>query len=36
MKNFVHVKEDIPKILFKKMEENNTPNLKEFGKVALI
>lgn len=24
MKNFV--KEEIPKILFKKMEENNTPN----------
>lgn len=26
MKNLVHVKEKIPKILFKKMEENNTPN----------
>lgn len=32
MKNLVHVKEKIPKILFKKMEEKNT---KEFGKVAL-
>lgn len=30
MKNFV--KEEISKILFKKMEEKNT---KEFGKVAL-
>lgn len=32
MKNLVHVKEKIPKILFKKMEENNTPNKKNLVK----